>query len=120
MSAPLLAVEHLVKHFPVRRSLTGQVRSAIRAVDDVSFTVGAGETLALVGESGCGKSTTGRLVLRLLEPTSGKVSFAGREIFALPAEAKAKLAPLVGTLSRAGWRWGPLLQQCLGDIPAQG
>jgi oligopeptide transport system ATP-binding protein len=87
MSPPLLEVADLVKHFAARRSLTGRVLATVKAVDGVSFTVAAGETLALVGESGCGKSTTGRLVLRLLEPTAGKVSFAGRDIFALPPEA---------------------------------
>ena len=80
---PLLAVERLVKHFPVRRGLLGRQVGAVKAVDDISFTVAPGETLALVGESGCGKSTTGRLVLRLIEPTSGEVRFEGRNIFEL-------------------------------------
>ena len=70
---PLLRAERLVKHF----------RGGIQAVDDVSFEVHPGETFALVGESGCGKSTTGRLVLRLIEPTSGSVWFDGRELSAL-------------------------------------
>src|SRR5262249_38296111 len=76
---PLLKVEGLVKHFPVRKGLLGR-RQVGHAVDDVSFELSAGETLALVGESGCGKSTTGRLVLRLLEPTGGAVNFAGRDL----------------------------------------
>ena len=73
MSA-LLEVEGLVKHF-----------GAVRAVDGVTFALAAGETLALVGESGCGKSTTGRLVLRLLEATAGHVRFEGRDLFSMPA-----------------------------------
>jgi oligopeptide transport system ATP-binding protein len=85
----LLRAEHLVKHFPVH----GGWRRAgvVHAVDDVSFALDKGETLALVGESGCGKSTTGRLVLRLLEATSGRVWFEGREIFALDDAQMRKL-----------------------------
>ena len=82
-TAPLLRVEHLVKHFVARRSLFGRTLATVHAVDDVSFDVAPGETLALVGESGCGKSTTGRLVLRLLEPTAGTVKFEDRDIFEL-------------------------------------
>ena len=84
---PLLRVDNLVKHFPVRRGLFGRQTGAVRAVDGVSFDVEVGTTLALVGESGCGKSTTGRLVLRLLEPTSGAVRFAGANLFELDGEA---------------------------------
>ncbi len=84
---PLLRVEALVKHFPVRSRLFGRATGAVRAVDGVSFDVAVGETLALVGESGCGKSTTGRLVLRLLEPTAGHVYFDGDDIFALDESA---------------------------------
>jgi oligopeptide transport system ATP-binding protein len=80
---PLVEVEHLVKHFAVRRGFIGRQVGAVKAVDDISFAVAPGETLALVGESGCGKSTTGRLVLRLIEPSSGAVRFAGRNIFEL-------------------------------------
>jgi len=84
MSEVLLRAEGLVKHFPVRGGLFGRARGAVQAVDDVSFELRAGETLALVGESGCGKSTTGKLLLRLIEPTAGKVWFADRDLFALP------------------------------------
>jgi len=77
-----MEVEGLVKHFPVRAGFLGR-RAHVHAVDDVSFQLAAGETLALVGESGCGKSTTGRLVLRLIEPTAGSVRFDGRDLGAL-------------------------------------
>jgi oligopeptide transport system ATP-binding protein len=90
-AAPLLRVERLVKHFPVKTGFFGRSKGAVKAVDDVSFTVAAGETLALVGESGCGKSTTGRLVLRLIEPSSGAVFFEDRNVFALGGDAMREL-----------------------------
>ena len=83
MPAPLLQVENLVKHFPVRSGLFARQAGAVRAVDGISFDLAAGETLALVGESGCGKSTAGRLVLRLIEPTAGAVRFEGQNLFDL-------------------------------------
>ncbi|MGH6690672.1 MAG: ABC transporter ATP-binding protein [Hyphomicrobiaceae bacterium] len=83
MTEPLLAAQGLVKHFVARRSVFGRPLSVVRAVDGVSFQIRTGETLALVGESGCGKSTVGRLVLRLLEPSAGTVSFAGRRLATL-------------------------------------
>jgi len=83
-AAPLLEVRDLVKHFPIRRGLFGRAAGAVRAVDGVSFALAAGEVLGLVGESGCGKTTTGRALLRLIEPTSGSVRFAGREVLDLP------------------------------------
>ena len=83
----LLRVRDLVKHFPVKKGLFGRSTSVVQAVDGISFELARGETLALVGESGCGKSTTGRLLLRLIEPTSGKVWFDGLDLFALDAQA---------------------------------
>ncbi len=78
---PVLQVDGLVKHFGVTRGLINRkVIGLVRAVEDVSFEIARGETLALVGESGCGKSTTGRLILRLMDPTSGSVRFKGKEI----------------------------------------
>jgi peptide/nickel transport system ATP-binding protein/oligopeptide transport system ATP-binding protein len=84
MSAgPLLVLDNVTKNFVVRRSLLGLPTAAVRAVDGVSFSVARGETLALVGESGCGKSTVGRLALRLMEPTAGAIRFDGRDLAAL-------------------------------------
>src|SRR5256885_6538430 len=84
----LLVVENLKKHFPVTRGIIFQKQIAsVRAVDGISFSVDKGETLGVVGESGCGKSTMARCVMRLLDPTEGKIVFDGRDVTQLPRSA---------------------------------
>ena len=85
--APLLAVSHLTKHYAVRSGFFGRSRGQVHAVDDVSFDIAPAETLGLVGESGCGKSTIARTVLRLVEPTSGSIAWRGESIERLPDSA---------------------------------
>lgn len=86
----LVEVKNLVKYFPVRAGLLQRVVNNVKAVDDVSFFVRKGETLGLVGESGCGKTTVGRTMLRLIEPTSGSVTIDGQDVFSMkPRELKA-------------------------------
>ena len=86
---PLLRVDRLVKHFPLRRGPLGGRAGTVHALDEISFDLYPGETLAIVGESGCGKSTLARCVTRLLEPTSGTITFEGRDITGLDRRAMA-------------------------------
>jgi oligopeptide/dipeptide ABC transporter ATP-binding protein len=91
MTDNLLEVKNLVKHFPVREGVLSKVRTHVRAVDGISFDLAPGETLGLVGESGCGKSTAGRTLLRLIEPTAGEIIFDGINIVSLQAESMRRL-----------------------------
>jgi oligopeptide/dipeptide ABC transporter ATP-binding protein len=83
---PLLEVRHLKKYFPVRSGIFSRISSWVKAVDDVSFEIALGETTGLVGESGCGKTTVGRTVLRLIEPTAGEILFDGEDVCKLDAK----------------------------------
>ena len=87
MSQPLLEVRDLTKHFPIRKGVFSRTVGHVRAVDGVSFSILRGETFGLVGESGCGKSTTGRLIIRLIEPSAGAILFDGEDIARLDGEA---------------------------------
>ncbi|MGE3540868.1 MAG: ABC transporter ATP-binding protein [Candidatus Tectimicrobiota bacterium] len=89
--APLLEVKHLKKYFPIKGGVFSKTIGHVYAVDDVNFTLARGETLGLVGESGCGKSTTGRTILRLIEPTDGEVYFEGQDITKLDKGAMRSL-----------------------------
>lgn len=91
MTEVLLEVNQLKKYFPVSGGLFGRKQGDVKAVDDISFFVNKGETLGLVGESGCGKSTTGRMLMRLIEPTEGKVVFEGKDLTALNSAEMRKM-----------------------------
>ncbi|HMG69990.1 MAG TPA: oligopeptide/dipeptide ABC transporter ATP-binding protein [Gemmatimonadaceae bacterium] len=82
-TAPLVSIRNLRKEFPIRKGVLSRQVGAVKAVNDVSFDVARGETLGVVGESGCGKTTTGRAILRLIEPTSGDIRFEGRDVRAM-------------------------------------
>jgi oligopeptide/dipeptide ABC transporter ATP-binding protein len=90
LSPPLLSVKGLVKHFPVRKGLLQRTVGWVHAVDGISFDIAQGETLGLVGESGCGKSTTGKAVLKLIEPTAGEIRINGQRIDQL---SRARMRP---------------------------
>ncbi len=87
----LLVVKNLQTWFPIRKGFFSKIVGYVKAVDDVSFTIKKGETLGLVGESGCGKTTTGRSILRLIEPTGGSVIFDGKDVTKLPKDDLRKL-----------------------------
>ena len=86
-SKPLLEVKGLTKHFPIKGGIFGREVDRVHAVDGVSFHIEAGETLGMVGESGCGKSTTGRCILRLIEPSAGEVTFNGQNVTTMGSDA---------------------------------
>ena len=95
MMAPLLDVRGLRKFFPIAKGMLRRVAGHVRAVDDVSFSVQEGETLGLVGESGCGKTTTARCILRAIDPTDGQILYrSGNSVVDLAPMSAAQLAPL--------------------------
>ena len=90
MTEPLLKVKGLKKYFPIKAGVIGRRVGDVKAVDDVSFEIMEGETLGIVGESGCGKSTTGRSIMRLIEPTAGEVYFEGKNVSTMSKEELRK------------------------------
>ncbi|MGM9950256.1 MAG: ABC transporter ATP-binding protein [Lysinibacillus sp.] len=91
MNKVLLKVDQMKKYFPIRSGIFARTTGQVKAVDDVSFEVYEGETLGIVGESGCGKSTTGRVLMRLTEPTEGRIEFNGTDLTALSSEEMRKM-----------------------------
>jgi len=91
MTENILEVKGLKKYFPIKKGIFSKTVGNVKAVDDVSFTIRRGETLGLVGESGCGKTTTGRAILRLVEPTAGSVKFEGEEVTKMSGERLRKM-----------------------------
>ncbi|SFE52078.1 oligopeptide transport system ATP-binding protein [Paenibacillus algorifonticola] len=91
MNESLLEVNHLTKYFPIKKGLFNRTVGQVKAVDGLNFTIFKGETLGLVGESGCGKSTTGRSLLQLLRPTTGEIKYEGRNMVGLPPEELRRL-----------------------------
>ena len=98
---PLLSVKGLVKHFPVKKGLLQRTVGQVRAVDDVSFNIASGETLGLVGESGCGKSTVGKTILKLIDPTAGEIWLSGTRVDGL---AKGEMRPFRRQIRRSSSR----------------
>ncbi len=96
LDVPILEVRGLRKHFPIRQGLLGRITGQVKAVDDVSFTIAAGETLSLVGESGCGKTTTSRCILRAIDPSGGEIHFRTKtgEQVDVAALERTRLRPL--------------------------
>ncbi|MGY4592742.1 ABC-type oligopeptide transport system ATPase subunit [Bradyrhizobium sp. GM22.5] len=110
MSNPLLKVENLIKHYPLVTGFLKKAGAVVRAVEDISFSVSAGETLCIVGESGCGKSTVARLLMRIVEPTGGRVLIEGTDFAGLKTGALRAWRRRMQKSFRTPYSWlNPLL-----------